>query len=181
MLEDLKEKSKKDMDKVVESLSNTYKGVRTGRASTNLLDNIKAEVYGALTPLQQLGQITTPEPRIISIQVYDKSAVKPIEKAIRESSLGLNPMIDGNFLRITMPDLTKERREELVKHIAKLTEESRVAVRNMRRDALDSSKKLTVSDDEKERFKKDIQKITDGYIEKIDTLFEKKKSEIMQV
>jgi len=181
MLDDFKVKSKLEMEKAIDSLMHIYKGIRTGRASVNLLDNIKADVYGMMTPIQQLGQITTPEPKVITVHVYDKTALKPLEKAIRESSLGLNPMIDGNLIRIILPDLTQERREELVKHISKLTEDGRIAVRNARRDALDGLKKEDASEDEEERFKKDIQKLTDEYIVKIDGLFAKKKAEIMQV
>jgi len=116
MIDELKQKSKVDMEKVLSNLNQVYKGIRTGRASVNLLDNIKAEVYGMWTPVQQLGQVTTPEAKTISVQVYDKAALKPLEKAIRESSLGLSPVVDGNLIRVVLPDLTKERREELVKH-----------------------------------------------------------------
>lgn len=181
MLEEIKKKAKGDMDKVLASLEHIYQGIRTGRASVNLLDNIKAEVYGALTPIQQLGQVTSPEPKTLTIQVYDKSSLKPLEKAIRESSLGLNPVVDGSLIRITLPDLTQERREELVKHMSKLTEESRVAIRNARHEALNVVKKMEPPEDDEKRFKTDIQKITDQYIENIETLFGKKKSEIMKV
>ena len=181
MLDDIKKKTKSEMDKVVKSLEHHYQGIRTGRASPNMLDKIKVEVYGALTPIHQIGQVTSPEPKTLTVQVYDKSTLKPLEKAIRESSLGLNPMIDGNTIRITLPDLTQERRQELVKHISKLTEESRIAIRNARHDALNGSKKLELSDNEKDRFKSEVQKFTDQYIETIDALFEKKKAEIMKV
>lgn len=181
MLEEIRTKAKNDMEKVLKSLEHHYQGVRTGRASPNLLDNIKAEMYGAMTPIQQLAQVTAPEPKMLVVQVYDKTALKPLEKAIRESSLGLNPMIDGNSIRINLPDLTQERRQEMVKHISKLTEDARIAVRHARQDALTGSKKLELSENDQNRFKTEVQKLTDQSVEKIDALFDKKKAEVMKV
>ena len=181
MLDDLKKHAQDDMEKVLKSLDHNYHGVRTGRASPNILDNIKADVYGVLTPLAQIAQVTVPEPKMLVIQSYDKNTLKPIEKAIRESSLGLNPMIDGDRIRIMLPDLTQERRQELVKHLSKITEEARIAVRLARQEALGHAKKMDISENDQNRFKTEIQKLTDQSIEKIDSLFEKKKMEIMKV
>src|SRR3989338_7403331 len=127
MLEELKKETKSGMDKALDALKNAFLGIRTGRVSVNLLDRVKAEVYGVMTPIQQLGNISAPEPRLLVVEVYDKNAVKAVEKAIRESSLGLSPNPDGCMIRIAIPELTKERREELSKLAAKYAEESRVA------------------------------------------------------
>ncbi len=185
MLEEIKKETKSSMDKAFDALKQGFLGIRTGRASVNLLDRIKAEVYGVMTPIQQLGNISVPEPRLLVIEVYDKNAVKPVEKAIRDSSLGLTPNPDGCMVRIPIPELTKERREELVKLASKYAEESRVAIRNSRHEALDQSKKLEkhhdISEDDLERMKKDIQKLTDDYCAKVDDILEQKKKDIMAV
>lgn len=185
MIETLKKQSKDNMEKAVESLKHAFTGIRTSRASVNLLDRIKAEVYGVMTPIQQLGNISAPEARLLVVEVYDKNAVKPVEKAIRESGLGLSPNPDGCIIRMSLPELTKERREELGKLAAKYSEESRVAIRNVRHNALDDAKKSEknheISEDDLERLKKDIQKLTDDYCAKVDELLENKKKDIMAV
>ncbi|MEK7654719.1 MAG: ribosome recycling factor [Pseudomonadota bacterium] len=185
MLEQLKKDTKSGMDKAIEALKNAFLGLRTGRVSVNLLDRVKAEVYGVMTPIQQLGNISAPEPRLLVVEVYDKNAVKAVEKAIRESSLGLSPNPDGCIIRMAIPELTKERREELVKLASKYAEEGRVSVRAHRHDALDQAKKSEkehdLSEDDLERFKKEIQKLTDDYCAKIDEISEQKKKDIMVV
>lgn len=185
MLEQLKKDTKSGMDKAIDALKNAFLGLRTGRVSVNLLDRIKAEVYGVMTPIQQLGNISAPEPRLLVVEVYDKNAIKAVEKAIRESSLGLSPNPDGCIIRMAIPELTKERREELVKLASKYAEEGRVSVRAHRHDALDQAKKMEkehdLSEDDLERFKKEIQKLTDDYCAKIDEILEQKKKDIMVV
>lgn len=185
MLEQLKKDTRSGMDKAIDALKNAFLGLRTGRVSVNLLDRIKAEVYGVMTPIQQLGNISAPEPRLLVVEVYDKNAVKAVEKAIRESSLGLSPNPDGCIIRMAIPELTKERREELVKLASKYAEEGRVSVRAHRHDALDQAKKMEkehdLSEDDLERFKKEIQKLTDDYCAKIDEVLEQKKKDIMVV
>ena len=185
MLEQLKKDTKLGMDKAIDALKNAFLGLRTGRVSVNLLDRIKAEVYGVMTPIQQLGNISTPEPRMLVVEVYDKNAVKAVEKAIRESPLGLSPNPDGCIIRMAIPELTKERREELVKLASKYAEESRMSIRGSRHDALNHAKKLEkdhdLSEDDLERFKKEIQKLTDDYCAKADELLEQKKKDIMVV
>jgi ribosome recycling factor len=185
MLEQLKKDTKSGMDKAIDALKNAFLGIRTGRVSVNLLDRIKAEVYGVMTPIQQLGNISTPEPRLLVVEVYDKNAIKAVEKAIRESPLGLSPNPDGCIIRMAIPELTQERREELVKLASKYAEESRVAIRSHRHDALDQAKKLEkahdLSEDDLERFKKEIQKLTDDYCAKADEILEQKKKDIMVV
>jgi len=185
ILNDTKEDVKTKMGKAIESLEGTYLAIRTGRASVSLLDKIKVEVYGSLTPINQMSSISAPEPRMLVVQPYDKSALKAIEKAVRESSLGLSPNIDGNVVRIVLPELTRERREELVKHTSKVTEESKIAIRNIRRDAMDvlkaAEKAHQISEDDEKRAKDDIQKLTDDHIAKVDHMFEKKKAEILTV
>jgi ribosome recycling factor len=185
MLEELKKNTKSGMDKAIDALKNAFLGLRTGRVSVNLLDRVKAEVYGVMTPIQQLGNISAPEPRLLVVEVYDKNAVKAVEKAIRESSLGLSPNPDGCIIRMAIPELTKERREELVKLASKYAEESRISVRAHRHDVLDQAKKLEkehdLSEDDLERFKKEIQKLTDDYCAKVDEILEQKKKDIMVV
>lgn len=185
MLEELKKETKSGMDKALDALKNAFLGIRTGRVSVNLLDRVKAEVYGVMTPIQQLGNISAPEPRLLVVEVYDKNAVKAVEKAIRESSLGLSPNPDGCMIRIAIPELTKERREELSKLASKYAEESRVAIRTHRHEALDQAKRLEkahdLSEDDLERVKKEIQKLTDDYCAKVDELLEQKKKDIMVV
>jgi ribosome recycling factor len=159
--------------------------VRTGRASAALLDRIQVDYYGTPTPLQQLASINVPEPRTITIQAYDPSSIKSIERAIMESDLGLTPSNDGKIIRLPIPQLTEERRKELVKIVRGLAEDGRVAVRNVRRDAMHHLKDLVrngdVGDDEERRAEEKVQKLTDEHVAKIDELLKRKEAEIMEV
>ncbi len=173
------------MKKSVEAVRAELAKIRTGKATAELLDGIKVEYYGTQVPINQVANITVPEPRLLSVQPWDKNMIGPIEKAIRSSDLGLNPTNDGRVIRIPIPPLTEERRKDLVRLVHKLAEEGRVAIRNIRRDANDKIKKLEknheISEDEAHRQLDDIQKLTDSYIEKIDELLKIKEKEIMEV
>jgi ribosome recycling factor len=159
--------------------------VRTGRASAALLDRIQIDYYGTMTPLQQLATVNVPEPRLITIQPYDPGSIKSIERAIQESDLGLTPSNDGKLIRLPIPQLTEERRKELVKVVRGLAEEGRVAVRNVRRDAMHHLKELVrngdVGDDEERRAEERVQKLTDEHVTRIDDLLKRKEAEIMEV
>ncbi len=172
------------MNKAVETLESDYKRLRTGRASVSLVDGIRVDYYGTSTPLSQLATLTIPDPRTIMIQPWDISAVGDIEKAILKSELGLTPMNDGKMIRISIPPLTAERRRDLVKVVKKKAEESKVAVRNIRRDINEKLKDLKkdkkVSEDEQFRAQDEIQKITDEYVKKIDTVYGSKEKEILE-
>lgn len=176
---------KKRMDGAITALQHEFGGLRTGRASPSLLDPITVEAYGAVSPLNQIAGVSVPEPRMISVQVWDKSVVQAVDKAIRAANLGLNPIIDGQTLRIPIPPLTGERRTELAKIAGKYAEQQRVAVRNIRRDAMEHLKKLekdhAISEDEHKRHGGEVQKATDDHIKKIDDLLRHKEEEIMQV
>lgn len=176
---------KKRMDGAITALSHEFGGLRTGRASATILDPITVEAYGAVTPLNQVANVSVPEPRMISVQVWDKTVVQAVDKAIRASNLGLNPIMDGQTLRIPIPPLTGERRTELAKVAGKYSEQQRVAVRNVRRDAMEHLKKLekdhVISQDEHKRLNDEVQKITDEHIRKIDEMSRHKEEEIMQV
>jgi ribosome recycling factor len=176
---------KKRMDGALTALTHEFGGLRTGRASASLLDPIHVDAYGGVSPLNQVAGVTVPEPRMISVQVWDKAIVSAVDKAIRAANLGLNPIVDGQTLRIPIPPLTGERRAELAKVAGKYTEQARVAVRNVRRDAMDHLKKLekehAISQDEHKRLGEDVQKTTDEHIRKIDEAFRHKEEEIMQV
>lgn len=174
---------KRKMDGAMASLKHNFTGLRTGRASPALVENLKVDVYGSEMPLQQLASISTPEPRTISISVWDKGSVTAIDKAIRSSNLGLNPTVDGQTIRINMPPLTEERRKELTKVASKSAEDSKVAVRNVRRDGMDAIKKIgkTISEDEARGLEEKVQKMTDEYIKLIDSELEKKNKDIMTV
>ncbi|RYD54480.1 MAG: ribosome recycling factor [Sphingomonadales bacterium] len=167
----------------VESLKSDLQGLRTGRASINLLDPVTVEVYGANMPLNQVATVSVPEPRMISVQVWDKSNVGPVEKAIRSAGLGLNPITDGTTLRLPIPDLTEERRKELAKLAGKYAEAARIAVRNVRRDGNDSlktdEKKGVFGEDERKRHETEVQKLTDATIADIDAAATAKEKEIM--
>lgn len=173
------------MDASLEALSREFTGLRTGRASVNLLDTVKVEVYGSLSPLSQIGTVGAPESRLLTVQVWDKSQVKAVEKAIRDSGLGLNPASDGQLIRIPIPSLNEERRQELTKIASKYAEDARISVRNVRRDAMDTLKKLEkdgdISEDEHHRLTDEVQKTTDTHIKKIDDMLSSKQKEIMQV
>ena len=161
------------MHGAVEALKSDLVGLRTGRASTNLLDPINVEVYGAQMPLNQVATVSAPEPRLLSVQVWDKGNVGPVEKAIRSAGLGLNPITDGTMIRLPIPDLTEERRKELVKLVGQYAEKARIAVRNVRRDGMDhlkvDEKKSEISEDDRKRLETEVQKMTDDTIKDIDT------------
>ncbi|MFN3591831.1 MAG: ribosome recycling factor [Thermaurantiacus sp.] len=171
------------MHGAVESLKGDLAGLRTGRASVTLLDPVTVEVYGANMSLNQLATVTAPEPRMLSVQVWDRSNVQPVEKAIRSAGLGLNPVTEGQTLRLPIPDLTEDRRKELAKLAAQYAEKARVAVRNVRRDGMDSlkaaEKKGQISQDEQKRLEGDVQKLTDKAIAEIDQLASTKEKEIL--
>jgi ribosome recycling factor len=173
------------MDKAVAALKDEFGSLRTGRASASLLDQIHIEAYGASTPLNQVGAISVPEPRMITINVWDRGLVVSVEKAIRASDLGLNPVVDGQTLRLPIPPLTEERRKDLAKLAGKYAEQQRVAVRNVRRDANDDLRKAqkdgVISHDEEKRMEAEVQKITDEAIKRVDEALKTKEQEIMQV
>jgi ribosome recycling factor len=185
MIDDLLEDAKRRMDKSVETTAHEFNTVRTGRASAALLDRIQIDYYGQLTPLKQLATINVPEPRMLTIQPYDPGSIKTIERAIQESELGLTPSNDGKLIRLPVPQLTEERRKELVKVVKHLAEEGRVAIRNVRRDVMHDLKELVrdgdVGDDEERRAEDRAQKLTDEHVAKIDDLLKKKEEEIMEV
>lgn len=176
---------KRRMDGALTALTHEFGGLRTGRASPTILDPIQVEAYGAVSPLNQVAGVSVPEPRMISVQVWDKSVVGAVDKAIRSANLGLNPIVDGQTLRIPIPPLTGERRQELAKVAAKYAEQARVAVRNVRRDAMDHLKKLekehAISQDEHKKHGEEVQKTTDEHVKKIDDALRHKEEEIMQV
>ena len=171
------------MKGAVESLRGDLAGLRTGRASTALLDPVTVEVYGSHMPLNQVATVSVPEPRMISVQVWDKSNVGPVEKAIRSAGLGLNPINDGNVLRLPIPDLTEERRKELAKLAHQYAEKAKVAIRNVRRDGIDALKadetKKEISEDERKRGEAEVQKLTDDMIKEADTVAAQKEQEIL--
>lgn len=172
------------MKKTVEFLETEYGAIRAGRANPHVLDKLRVSYYGTPTPIQQVGNITVPEARIIQIAPWEKSLLKEIEKAIQTSDIGINPNNDGNVIRLVFPELTEERRKDLVKEVKKKAEEGKVAVRNIRRDGNDSFKKLAkteVSEDEIKQLEEELQKLTDKYIKDIDVLMETKSKEIMTV
>lgn len=173
------------MEKSLEALKADFGGLRAGRAHASLLDGILVEAYGSMTPLNQVGAISVPDARTLSVSVWDKSLAKSVEKALRESDLGLNPMSDGQLIRIPIPPLSEERRKELVKIAGKYAEQCKVAIRNIRRDAMDEVKKLKkdslISEDEEKKYNNDIQKWTDDAIKKVDEQVAGKEKDIMQV
>jgi ribosome recycling factor len=185
MIEDLLNDAKRRMDKSVEATANEFNTIRTGRASAALLDRVKVDYYGTETPLNQLATINVPEARLLTIQPYDPGSIKGIERAIQESELGLTPANDGKIIRLPIPQLTEERRKELVKVVRHLAEEGRVAVRNVRRDLMHHLKDLVrdgeVGDDEERRAEERAQKLTDEHTAKIDELLKRKEEEIMEV
>jgi ribosome recycling factor len=173
------------MEKVLETVRREFAGVRTGKASPALLDSVRVEAYGSMLPLNQVGTVSAPEPRMLTVQPYDKSQIKAIERALRESDLGLNPSNDGNLIRIPIPPLTEERRREYAKLLHKYAEEGRVAVRQARQHANDDIKKRQkdgeLSEDEARRSQDQVQKLTDEYVHKVDDLLKKKEAEVMEV
>ncbi len=172
------------MKKTFEFLEADYAAIRAGRANPHVLDKLRVDYYGTPTPIQQVGNVTVPEARIIQIAPWEKSMIKAIEKAIQTSDIGINPSNDGNVIRLVFPELTEERRKDLVKEVKKKAEEGKVAVRNIRRDGNDAFKKLgktEVSEDEIKQLETELQKLTDKYIKDIDTMMEGKSKEIMTV
>ncbi|MBS0014405.1 MAG: ribosome recycling factor [Desulfobacterales bacterium] len=173
------------MDKSVDSLKKDLKKIRTGRASLSLLDDVRVNYYNTPTPLNQLASLSVPESRMITIQPWDPSAIKEIEKAIMKSNLGLTPSSDGKIIRITMPPLTEDRRKEIVKQVNKVCEEYRIAVRNIRREANDSLKTLKkdgdASEDDVTKAFDEIQKLTDEHVKQIDDMYKDKEKEILEV
>jgi ribosome recycling factor len=176
---------KKRMDGAITALQHEFGGLRTGRASPSILDPIKVDAYGAESPLSAVASVSVPEPRMISVNVWDKGVVAAVDKAIRSANLGLNPIVDGQTLRIPIPPLTGERRAELAKIAGKYAEQQRIAVRNIRRDAMEHLKKLEkehqISEDDHKRHGTEVQKATDDHIKKVDDLFRQKEEEITQV
>ena len=185
MIDDLLQDATRRMDRSVEATVHEFNTVRTGRASAALLDRIEIDYYGTPTPLKQLATINVPEPRMLTIQPFDPGSVKAIERAIQESDLGLTPSNDGKMIRLPIPQLTEERRKELVKITRQLAEEGRVAVRNVRRDVMHHLKELVdkgdVGSDEEHRAEERVQKLTDDHTHKIDDLLKRKEAEIMEV
>lgn len=173
------------MNKAVEHVRNELIRIRTGKATTTLLDNVKVDYYGTLTPLNQVGNLSTPDIHTITVQVWDKTAVSAVEKAILNSNLGLNPINDGNLIRIPIPKLNEERRRELVKLVKKHAEDGKVAVRNIRREEIEKLKKAEknehFSEDDRKHAEAEIQKLTDKHIKDIDGLIAQKEKEIMEV
>ena len=173
------------MDKTINNLRKEYLGLRTGRASASLLEPVYAEAYGSKVPLNQVGNISVPEPRLITVQVWDENLIQPVEKAIRNSGLGLNPMIEVNNIRVPIPELSQERRIEIVKVASKYSEEAKITVRNIRRDAMDKikdeEKQKSISKDDSFQFSEKIQKLTDKYVDKIENIFEDKQKDILKV
>ena len=173
------------MSKSIQSLKKDLSTLRTGRANTNMLDTIKVDVYGQLMPIDQLATVSVPEARLISIQVWDKANVNIIESSIQKSELGINPQIDGQIIRLRIPDLTEERRKELIKILKNMGEKAKIAVRNIRREANEELKKKlkdkVLSEDQNKNFEKNIQKITDNSIDNIDKILIDKEKEISQI
>ena len=171
------------MHGAVEALKHDLQGLRTGRASVSLLDPVTVEVYGSHMPINQVATVAAPEPRLLSVQVWDKSNVGPVDKAIRSAGLGLNPIVDGQTLRLPIPDLTEERRKELAKLVGQYAEKARIAARNVRRDGNDSlktdEKKHEISEDERKRHENEVQKLTDATIAEIDAAAAAKEKEIL--
>ena len=185
MIAELIEDSKRRMDKSVDTTQHEFNTVRTGRAAAALLDRVSIDYYGTATPLKQLATINVPEPRLLTVQPFDPGSIKAIERAIQESDLGLTPSNDGKVVRLPIPQLTEERRKELVKVVRHLAEEGRVAIRNVRRDVMHDLKELArdgeVGDDEERRAEDRVQKLTDDHVHTIDELLKRKEAEIMEV
>jgi ribosome recycling factor len=185
MLKEISEETKRRMDKSMEVLQKELASVRTGRASLSLLDHIRVDYYGTPTPLNQVANLAVPEPSLITVQPWETPMLEKIEKALRSSDLDLNPANDGKILRIPIPSLTEERRKSLVKQVGKIAEESRTAIRQVRRDVNDRLKKLlkdkAISEDDEKRALKEVQDLTDAHIKKVDDAVKKKEQDLMTV
>lgn len=173
------------MDGAIDSMNKDLSGLRTGRASVNMLEPVIVDVYGAKMPINQIGTVSTPEARLLTVNVWDASSVASVEKAIRDSGLGLNPMTEGSVIRVPVPELNEERRTELTKVAGKYAEGSRISIRNVRRDGMDSIKAMKndgdISEDDQKRMEGDVQKVTDEFIQKIDKILVEKEADIMTV
>jgi ribosome recycling factor len=184
-LREIRVQLKTRMDKAVEDFRKAMAGVRTGRASVHMLDGVNVDYYGSQMPLNQVAQVHAPEPQLITVQPFDQSQLGAIEKAIRSGDMGLNPMNDGKLIRVPVPPLTQERRQDMVKHLHKVLEEHRTAVRNIRRDGNDAIKKALkdkkISEDEEKRSLDEIQKLTDGEIKKMEEMSKGKEKEVLEL
>ena len=184
-LKEIRAQLKTRMDKAVEDFRKAMAGVRTGRASVHMLDNVTVDYYGSQMPLNQVAQVHAPEPQLITVQPFDASQLGAIEKAIRAGDMGLNPMNDGKLIRVPVPPLTQERRQDMVKHLHRVLEEHRTAVRNIRRDGNDAIKKAMkdkkISEDEEKRALDEIQKLTDGEIKKMEEMSKTKEKEVLEL
>lgn len=185
MTKDIVSKARSAMDKAIESLKKDFTKVRTGRASVSLLDDVRVDYYGTPTPLSQLGTLAIPEPRLITIQPWEKKLLPEIEKAIFKADLGLTPSSDGQLILMAIPPLTEDRRKEMVKMLKRMVEDTKVAVRNIRRDANDAVKKLAkdkeISEDDAKRVEKEIQDLTDKFVAKADEVVAVKEKEVMEI
>jgi ribosome recycling factor len=186
MITDFNEKNySAKMDKTIQSFRKDLLSLRTGRANAAMLDMIKVDVYGQLMPINQMATVSVPEARLITVQVWDQSNIKAVDSAIQKSDIGINPQIDGSVLRLRIPDLTEERRKDLIKVLKNIGEKNKVSIRNIRREANDELKKLIkdkkISEDENKLFEKSIQKVTDDHIENIEKILTEKEKEILQV
>jgi len=185
MTKDVLASMKSNMDKTIDSLRKEYQKVRTGRASTALLDDIKVIYYDTPTPINQVAAVAVPEPRVITLQPWESKMIPVIEKAILNANIGLTPANDGKLIRLPLPPLTEERRKEIVKQLKKMAEEGRIALRNIRRDAIESLKKLEkdkkISEDDLKRGEKEVQDVTNTYTAKVDEILASKEKEVMEV
>lgn len=185
MINEIKNILEDGMNKAIKSLQNQLSKVRTGRASANVLDGVMVEYYGTPTPIKQVGQISTPEARLLQIQPFDKSIIGEIEKSIINANLGLTPSNDGNFIRIKFPTLTEEKRKDLVKQVKKMGEEAKIVIRNLRRDQNDKVKKAEkskdITEDDVKKFSDEIQKVTDKYVKQVDDVVTVKEKELLTV
>ncbi len=176
---------KRRMEGALDALHKEFSGLRTGRASASMLEPVQVEVYGSKMPLNQIGTVSVPEPRLLVVQVWDASAVKAVEKAIRDAGLGLNPQPEGSMIRVPVPELNEERRHELTKVAGKYAESARVSIRNVRRDGMDNLKKMEkgndITEDEHKRYSDEVQKLTDDFIGKVDGLLSEKEKDIMTI
>ncbi|HEX5452976.1 MAG TPA: ribosome recycling factor [Stellaceae bacterium] len=183
--EDLLKDMRRRMDGAIEVLRKEFGGLRTGRASASLLEPVQVSAYGGTVPLTQVAAVNVPEPRMITVQVWDRGVVKAVDKAIRESGLGLNPQTEGQTIRVPIPELNTERRRELSRVAAKYAEDARIAVRHVRRDGIESLRRLEkdgdISQDEHRKVEKDVQHLTDDHIKRIDEVLAQKEKEILQV
>ncbi len=184
-LKDLSADLKRRMDQAVSGFQTNLASTRTGRANAHMLDQVKVDYYGTATPINQIAQVSTPEPQLIKIEPWDPSIVKEIEKALQAADLGFNPQVDGKLIRVPIPPMTEERRRDVVKHLNKVLEEHRTAIRNVRRDGNEVLKKLAkekkISEDEEKRSLEEVQKMTDEEIRRMEELSRRKEAEVMQV